>query len=216
LRCDSRFEREARSRGFQRIAGVDEAGRGSLFGPVFAAAVILSRERPVRGLRDSKQLPAGRREELALEIRSSAEAWAVAWAEADEIDRINIYQASRLAMKRAVEKLDPPPDFLLVDALAIDVPVPQRALIKGDARCRSIAAASILAKVDRDACLRAWDAVYPLYGLAESKGYGTPEHLRALAIHGPTPRHRASFEPVRRLLPSPQLSLVLELPEDEA
>lgn len=209
FRCDTWFEREARRAGFRLVAGVDEAGRGALFGPVFAAAVILSPERPVRGLRDSKELEPLRREALAERIQHTAVAWAVASVEAGEIDQINIYEASRLAMKHAVEQLRPAPDFLFVDAMSVDVGVPQRALIKGDARCRSIAAASILAKVHRDRCLEEWDAVYPQYGLGRNKGYGTPEHKRALAQYGPTPQHRRSFLPVRLSLPSPQLELAL-------
>ncbi len=204
-RCRDDFERAARRQGYERIAGCDEAGRGCLFGPVYAAAVVLNPERPVRGLRDSKQLTPGRREELAALIRERASAWAVAWVEPGEIDRINIYQASRLAMKRAVAKIVPPVDYLLVDALTVDIDVPQRALIRGDARCRSIAAASILAKVDRDRAMRRWDRLYPDYGLARHKGYGTPEHLRALALHGPTPEHRVSFAPVRRAAGLPPL-----------
>ncbi len=191
------MERAARANGYRAIAGVDEAGRGCLFGPVFAAAVILDPDRPIRGLNDSKVLPAEERERLSARIRERAVAWAVASADAAEIDRINIYQASRLAMKRALEQLDPAPDYLLVDALAVDIELPQQALIHGDARCRSIAAASILAKVDRDAAMCRWDTTYPAYGLARHKGYGTPEHCRALELHGATPEHRRTFEPVR-------------------
>ncbi len=160
-------------------------------------------------MRDSKELGPARREELAEEIRASAAAWAVAQADAAEIDQINIYQASRLAMQRATLQLFPAPDFLLVDALNVDLPLPQRALIRGDARSRSIAAASILAKVHRDSCMRDWDVFYPQYGLARGKGYGTPEHMAALEQFGPTPQHRFTFEPVRRLLPPGQLSLGL-------
>jgi ribonuclease HII len=199
LRCDARFEREARSEGYLRVAGVDEVGRGCLFGPVFAAAVILSPEHPIAGLRDSKQLSAGRREELAPLIRERAVAWAVAQASPEEIDRINILQASRLAMKRAIEQLDPVPDFLLVDAVTVDLPVAQRALVHGDALSHSIAAASILAKVDRDACMRQLDELYPQYGLARHKGYPTVEHIKALELYGPTPLHRTTFTPVRQL-----------------
>lgn len=197
-RCHDNYERVARAMGYRRIAGLDEAGRGCLFGPVYAAAVILDEERPIRGLRDSKQLTPARREELAVLIRERAEAWAVASVDAAEIDRINIYQASRLAMKRALERIIPPADYLLVDALKVDVAAPQRALIHGDARSRSIAAASILAKVSRDKAMRERDRVYPGYGLARHKGYGTPEHLRALRERGPTPEHRFSYNPVRR------------------
>ncbi len=133
MRCQAKYEREARGQGFERIAGVDEVGRGALFGPVFAAAVILSPDRPIRGLRDSKQLEPERREVLAVRIRERAVAWAVAAADAFEIDRVNIYQASRLAMRRAVERLKPQPDYLLVDAVTIELPLGQRALIHGDA-----------------------------------------------------------------------------------
>lgn len=214
FRCDGSFERRLRSRGFVSIAGVDEAGRGSLFGPVFASAVVLSPEHIIRGLRDSKELAPRRREELAGRIQRFAKAWAVASIDASEIDRVNIYQASRLAMKRAVEQLSPSPDFLLVDALSIDSPIPQQALIKGDARCRSIAAASILAKVHRDACMREWDKVFPEYGLGSCKGYATAEHIKALRRFGPTPLHRRSFEPVRNIWGSQQLSLPIATEEE--
>jgi ribonuclease HII len=197
LRCQGRFEREARSQGYRFIAGVDEVGRGSLFGPVFAAAVILSPERPIRGLRDSKVLTPERRVQLAERIRERAVSHAVAAADAYEIDRLNILQASRLAMRRAIERLNPAADFLLIDFVSVDLPLAQRSFPHGDALCQSIAAASILAKVERDACVRAWDQVFPQYGLASHKGYYTPEHLHALADHGPTALHRFSFEPVR-------------------
>ena len=197
VRCENVIERELRARGFRAVAGVDEVGRGALFGSVFAAAVILSPDRPIRGLNDSKQLEPDRREVLAERIRERSVAWSVAAVDAATIDRINIYQASRLAMKLAIQKLEPSPDFVLVDALYLDVPVAQRALIQGDARCHAIAAASILAKVERDACMCEWDAVFPDYGLARHKGYSTPEHADALALHGLTPLHRLSFAPVR-------------------
>jgi len=197
FRCESLLERELRARGFHAVAGVDEVGRGSLFGPVFAAAVILSPDRTIRGLNDSKLLEPERREVLAVRIRERAVAWAVAAVDAATIDRVNIYQASRLAMRLAVARLLPQPDFLLIDAVPIELPIPQRSLIKGDARCHAIAAASIVAKVHRDACMRVWDAVFPEYGLASHKGYSTPEHQRAIEQFGPTPLHRLSFEPVR-------------------
>lgn len=197
FRCQGKLEREARARGYSAVAGVDEAGRGSLFGPVFAAAVVLSEDSPIRGLRDSKILDQERRETLAARIRERAIAWAVGCSDAGEIDRINIYQASRVAMRRAVERLSPACDYLLVDAVKVDLPLPQQNLIHGDARVRSIAAASILAKVHRDACMSAWDKIFPEYGLARHKGYSTPEHLEALDRHGPTPLHRFTFEPVR-------------------
>ena len=197
LRCEGTLERELRARGFFSIAGVDEVGRGALFGAVFAGAVILSPDRPIRGLNDSKQLEPQRREVLAERIRERAAAWAVAAVDAATIDRVNIYQASRLAMKRAVEQLKPAADFLLIDAVPLALSIPQQPLIHGDARCQAIAAASIVAKVARDACMRVWDEIYPQYGLASHKGYNTPEHLKALEEFGPTPLHRASFEPVR-------------------
>ena len=151
------MEREARAAGFALVAGADEAGRGSLFGPVFAAAVILSPDRPIQGLRDSKVLSAGRREELAARICERALAWAVAAVEASVIDRINIYEASCLAMKQAIEQLAPAPDYALVDGVRLDIPLPHQRVIHGDARCQAIAAASILAKVRRDECLRLWE-----------------------------------------------------------
>ncbi len=201
-RCRATFERQLRAEGYALVAGADEAGRGSLFGPVYAAAAILSPDRPVPGLRDSKLLDPERREELAALIRRRAVAFAVASVDAFVIDCINIYQASRLAMKRAIEQLVPAPDSLLIDAVRLDSPLPQLPLIHGDARCQAIAAASILAKTARDEAMRAWDAVFPQYGLGRHKGYCTPEHLDALAAHGPTPHHRMTFEPVRLACPA--------------
>jgi ribonuclease HII len=195
--CTSRFERKALQQGFRLVAGLDEAGRGCLFGPVYAAAVILDPARPIRGLNDSKQLTPTQRETLAPVIRARCIAWSVASVDAAIIDRINIYQASRLAMRLALEKLQPQPDYLLVDALAVETPISQEALIHGDARCRSIAAASVLAKVERDANMEEWDRIYPHFGFRHHKGYSTPQHLEALAQHGPTPHHRFSYEPVR-------------------
>lgn len=186
-------------------------GRGSLFGPVVAAAVILSPDSPIRGLNDSKQIDPETREVLAERIRERAVAWAVASVDAATIDRINIYQASRLAMKKAISQLSPAPDFLLADAISIDLPIPQQAIIKGDERCHAIAAASIIAKVHRDNLLREWDRFYPEYGLGNHKGYHSPEHLAAIQTHGPSPLHRMSYEPVRQNLAGsplePQTSL---------
>ncbi|MBK5292679.1 MAG: ribonuclease HII [Acidobacteriia bacterium] len=208
LQCTNRPERQAYKMGFCRVAGLDEAGRGCLFGPVYAGAVILNPARPIRGLRDSKQLTAVERQVLAGKIRETALAWSVAWADNGEIDRLNIYQASRLAMKRALEGLSPRPDYLLVDALSLDTTIQQKSLIHGDALSRSIAAASILAKVDRDESMRDWDRMYPQYGFLHHKGYCTREHLRALAEHGVTAHHRFSYEPVREAAGgSGQLSL---------
>jgi ribonuclease HII len=197
----SRYERAARKAGHRVIAGLDEAGRGALFGPVFAAAAVLDPDRPIRGLDDSKQLEPERREVLAQRIRERSVAWAVGAADAFEIDRVNILQAARLAMQRAIQRLHEKYtykcDYLLVDAVSVDVPIVQKALIHGDALCFSIAAASILAKVARDAALVEWDRVFPEYGFLRNKGYGTPEHLSALERLGPTALHRFSFEPVR-------------------
>jgi ribonuclease HII len=195
--CSSRFERAARQLGWTRIAGIDEAGRGALFGPVVAAAVILNPKRRIVGLDDSKKLPAERRTTLAERIREHAVAWAVAEVDAQRIDAWNIYQASRQAMTAALQQLAISPDYLLIDAMQLDVLIEQKSLIKGDARSISIAAASILAKTHRDECMEKWDAVYPQYGLARHKGYGTPDHLEALRLHGPSPLHRRSFAPVR-------------------
>lgn len=197
IRCLSRYERQAYSEGFTCIAGVDEVGRGSLFGPVFAAAVVLDPERPVGGLRDSKILDAEQRNGLAQRIKRRCLGWAVGAADVYEVDQINILQASRVAMRRAVEKLIPTPDYLLIDAVSIDLPLAQLSLIDGDARCQAIAAASIIAKVHRDACLDEWDRVFPQYRLKSNKGYSTPDHRKALREHGPTALHRFSFEPVR-------------------
>jgi len=195
--CSSRFERAARKLGWTRIAGLDEAGRGALFGPVVAAAVILNPKRRIVGLDDSKKLTAERRVELAARIRDHALALAVAEVDASRIDAWNIYQASRQAMTAALQQLSISPDYLLIDAMQLDVLIEQKSLIKGDARSVSIAAASILAKTHRDARLMEWDAVYPGYGLAQHKGYSTPEHLEALRRLGPSPLHRYSFAPVR-------------------
>jgi ribonuclease HII len=195
--CSSRFEREARQRGWRRIAGIDEVGRGSLFGPVVAAAVVLDPKRRIVGLDDSKKLPAQRREVLAKRIREFALAWAVAEVDARRIDAWNVYQASRQAMAEAVHQLMMAPDYLLLDAMQLDVMIEQKSLIHGDALSVSIAAASILAKVERDRQMIEWDRIYPLYGLAQHKGYATAEHLAALRAHGPSPHHRFSFAPVR-------------------
>jgi ribonuclease HII len=201
----SYYERAAKQAGFRIIAGLDEAGRGSLFGPVFAAAVVLDPDRQIRGLDDSKALEPDRRTILAERIRERARAWAVGASDAFEIDRINIYQASLVAMKRALEQLpaqlNAECDYLLLDAVRLDLPVMQKPLIHGDARCFSIAAASILAKVHRDQALIEWDRVFPEYGLAQNKGYSTPDHIAALERLGPTTLHRFSFEPVRNNSP---------------
>ena len=199
-RCTRRYEREAGRLGFLRIAGVDEVGRGALFGPVVAAAVILNPARRIPGLDDSKKLTAARRRLLSEKIQERAVAWAVAEVLPERIDAWNIYQASRQAMERALKDLKPPADFILSDAMRLELPIPCRAVIHGDARSVSIAAASILAKVYRDRLLEDWDREFPGYGLARHKGYATREHLERLRQQGPTPLHRRSFAPVRESL----------------
>jgi ribonuclease HII len=196
LRCTLKFEKQAWAQGAQLVAGVDEVGRGSLFGPVVAAAVILDRNYRIRGLRDSKLLPAARRELLAGRIRQHSIAWAVAAVDAAVIDEVNIYHASKRAMLEAVRQLTLAPDHLLIDALRLEHECPQTPIIHGDARSASIAAASIIAKVERDRMMREWDSVYPIYGLASNKGYSTRKHISSLREHGPSPLHRQSFAPL--------------------
>jgi ribonuclease HII len=211
LRCTLKFEKRAWATGAELIAGVDEVGRGSLFGPVVAAAVILDPTYRIRGLRDSKLLPAERREKLALQIREHSIAWAIAAVDSARIDQINIYHASRLAMLRAVRQLSPQATYLLIDAMKIDCDLPQQPIIHGDALSISIAAASIIAKVERDRMISAWDPVFPMYHLASNKGYSTPKHLAALREHGPSPLHRQSFAPVWNApVPQEVLSFMLE------
>jgi ribonuclease HII len=195
--CGWTLEEAARARGALRIAGLDEVGRGPLFGPVVAAAVILAPGFHFKGLTDSKKLSEKKRNELDVEIRANAIAWAIAAVDAETIDRINIRRASLLAMRLAVEQLPLSPDFLLIDGRdTIDWHCPQQAVVHGDATSFSIAAASVLAKVHRDRLLIELDRDFPGYGLAQHKGYGSPAHLAALKHLGPTPMHRKSFHPV--------------------
>lgn len=183
-----------------RVAGVDEAGRGPLAGPVIAAAVILDPARPLPGLRDSKQLSAPRRERLYGEIVATALAWSIGRAEVEEIDRINILQATLLAMQRAVTGLQPAAEFAVIDGNRCPaLPVPARAIVRGDSRVAAISAASILAKVARDREMVELDRRYPGYGLAQHKGYPSKAHIAALEVLGPSPQHRRSFAPVRRI-----------------
>jgi ribonuclease HII len=214
LRCTLKYEKIAWASGAKLVAGVDEVGRGSLFGPVVAAAVVLDPCYRIRGLRDSKLLPAERRDVLARRIREHAVAWAIAAVDAARIDQINIYHASRAAMHEAVLLLNPASDYLLIDAMRLDHDVPQQPIIHGDALSASIAAASILAKVERDRMITEWDPVYPLYGLRSNKGYSTPKHLAALREHGPSPLHRQSFAPVWNApVPQEVLQFMLQDPE---
>lgn len=216
LRCTLRYEKKAWSTGATLVAGVDEVGRGSLFGCVVAAAVILDPAYRVRGLRDSKLLLPERREVLAERIREHAIAWTIAAVDAARIDQINIYHASRAAMREAVLRLAPAADHLLIDAMRIDCELPQNPIIHGDALSASIAAASILAKVERDRMMREWDAVFPAYGLASHKGYSTPKHIAALREFGPTPLHRQSFAPVwQNPVPQEAFAFMAEEAEDE-
>jgi len=195
--CGWRLENVAGQCGALHIAGRDEVGRGPMFGPVVAAAVILPKRCRLQGLTDSKQLTEKQRNEFDGAIRAEAVAWAIAAVDAETIDRINIRRASLLAMRMAVEQLATLPDYLLIDGCdTIDWPCPQQAVVQGDGRSVSIAAASVLAKVHRDQLLVELDAVYPGYGLARHKGYCVAEHLEALRRLGPTPLHRKSFGPV--------------------
>jgi ribonuclease HII len=199
--CGWTLEEAARTRGALHIAGVDEVGRGPLFGPVVAAAVILVPGFRFDGLNDSKKLTEKKRNELDVVIRANAVCWAIAEVDAETIDRINIRQASLLAMHRAVGQLALSPDYLLIDGRdVIDSECRQQAVIHGDAISFSIAAASVLAKVCRDRLLVELDHEYPGYGLARHKGYGCPAHLAALQRLGPTPLHRKSFRPVAQAL----------------
>ncbi len=218
LICSDAPEQALRYHGFQRIAGVDEVGRGALFGPVVAAAVILP-ERVASlanaGLKDSKQMTREDRESMDRRIRRMAVAVSVAEVAAETIDLVNIYQATRLAMLLAVQGLALLPDHLLIDAMRIDHACAQTRLIYGDALSLSIAAASVVAKVHRDALMRQLDEVHPQYGLAAHKGYATPEHRRALKQHGPCPLHRQTFAPVALSSGTAKLTVMQSLFDDE-
>ncbi len=190
----SEYEQKARARGICQIAGIDEAGRGPLAGPVVAAAVILDPQRPVYGVDDSKKLSAKRRAVLKAEIEEKAVAIGVGVVDVETIDRINILEATKLAMQKAVQALAVTPELLLIDAVKLkEVSIAQEAIIKGDAQSISIAAASIIAKETRDEMLRAYDTLYPEYGFAAHKGYGTQQHRDAIRQFGPLPVHRRSF-----------------------
>ena len=206
LRHLLRYENAVWARGVLHVAGVDEAGMSPLAGPVAAAAVVFAPGSRIPGVDDSKKLDAPTRERLAAEIRSSAVAWSVGFAEVAEIDSINIYWAGILAMRRAVEGLSPAPQHLLLDARRLkEVALPQQAIVRGDSLSLSIAAASILAKTARDALMQRLDAEHPGYGFAKHKGYPVREHLAALERLGACPVHRRSFAPVRTVLGLPPL-----------
>lgn len=204
LECSWRLEIQARGRGYTCIAGCDEVGRGALIGPLYAAAVILDPERPIAGLDDSKKLTPKVRAELNREIRAKSVSFHVVAISAEQVDALNVYEASRRAMIRALRKLVPPPQFILTDAMPLPPAIrgckllaPHFALTHGDARSVSIAAASILAKVARDCYMGRLDRMYPQYNLAENKGYATPEHLLSLRRYGPCREHRKTFQPVK-------------------
>ena len=208
LRKLLQFESALWGAGLLHVAGVDEAGMSPLAGPVAAAAVIFAPGSRIPGVDDSKKLDAATRETLAAEIKGRAVAWCVAFAEVEEIDRINIYWAGLLAMRRAVEGLSVAPQHILLDARRLkELPTPQQAIVKGDAKSLTIAAASILAKTARDALMCKLDAQYPGYGFSKHKGYPVREHRAALARLGASPIHRRSFTPVREVLGLPPLPL---------
>jgi len=199
--CGWKLERAARKCGALRIAGLDEVGRGPMFGPVVAAAVILAPKCRLDGLNDSKKLSEKKRNELDVQIRENAVAWAIAAIGVETINKINIRNASLLAMRRAVEQLSLTPDYLLIDGVdTIEFPCPQQPVIQGDGTSFSIAAASVLAKVFRDRLIVELDGEYPGYGLASHKGYCSAEHLAALARLGPTPLHRKNWSPVAQTM----------------
>ena len=194
-----RYEGQAWRAGLARVAGVDEAGRGPLAGPVVAAAVVVTPDHRIRGVRDSKLLTPERRDELFIAIHDRALAVGVAIVDHATIDRVNILQATRLAMVGALRRLAVPPDLIITDFVVLpDVPCPQKNLVGGDARCASVAAASIVAKVTRDRIMREMDTTFPEYGFARHKGYATPDHLAALDRHGPCAIHRRTFAGVWR------------------
>ena len=198
----SGLEEELRNQGFGLIAGIDEVGRGPLAGPVMAAAVILPQELDypwVVDVRDSKVLTAATRDRLSFQIKEVSLAWCIGEASSREIDRIGIVAATQLAMCRAVRSMSPMPDCLVIDALELpDLDIPQYPVVHGDALCRSIASASIVAKVERDRLMKSLDPRYPEFGFVRNKGYGTPEHLAALEHNGPCDIHRKSFAPIRK------------------
>jgi ribonuclease HII len=206
LRKLLRYEGALWAKGVLRVAGVDEAGMSPLAGPVAAAAVVFAPGARIPGVDDSKKLDAAERERLAAEIKATALAWSVGFAEVEEIDAINIYWAGLLAMRRAVQGLAAVPEHVLIDARRLkDLPMPQQAIVKGDCKSLSIAAASILAKTARDALMLRLDAVHPGYGFARHKGYPVREHVTALSRLGACPIHRRSFAPVRAVLGLPPL-----------
>ena len=202
LRLDQmlRYEKELYQAGYQAIAGIDEVGRGPLAGPVVAAAVVLPKACKIKGLNDSKKIPKKKHQEIYQAVMDKALAIGVGQIDNDIIDQVNIYEATKLAMKEAISQLSPQPEHLLIDAMKLELPFPQTAIIKGDANSLSIAAASIVAKVTRDNIMKDYDNQYPGYDFTANAGYGTAKHLEGLEKLGVTPIHRTSFEPVKTLV----------------
>ena len=194
-----RYEKELYKAGYQAIAGIDEVGRGPLAGPVVAAAVILPPECKIKGLNDSKKIPKKKHQEIYQAVLDKALAVGVGLRDNDIIDQVNIYEATKLAMKEALSKLNLKPDYLLIDAMKLDVDIPQESIIKGDANSLSIAAASIVAKVTRDKLMADYDKKFPGYDFAKNAGYGTRSHLQGLERSGVTPIHRKTFEPIKSM-----------------
>jgi ribonuclease HII len=194
------YEHKLYQAGINYIAGVDEAGRGPLAGPVVAAAVILKKDAVFKYVNDSKQLTEKQRDLALIEIKENALSISIAIGSVEEIDLINIYRATREAMVSAIKKLSIKPEFLLIDAMPMEIDIPAESIIKGDTLSVSIAAASIVAKTTRDAYMMEMDKLFPLYQFKNHKGYGTKEHLEALSLYGPTPIHRKSYEPIKSML----------------
>ena len=194
-----RYEKELYKAGYQAIAGIDEVGRGPLAGPVVAAAVILPLGCKIKGLNDSKKIPKKKHQEIYQAVMDKALAVGIGLMDSNIIDQVNIYEATKLAMKEALSKLSLKPDYLLIDAMKLDVEIPQESIIKGDANSLSIAAASIVAKITRDKLMADYDKEFPRYGFAKNAGYGTKSHLQGLERSGVTPIHRKTFEPVKSM-----------------
>ena len=196
------YEKELYAQGISLIAGVDEVGRGPLAGPVVAAAVILPQNCKIKGLNDSKKIPKKKHKEIFQAVKDSALAIGIGIMDNHVIDQVNIYEATKLAMKEAISQLEPQPEHLLIDAMRLDLPITQTSIIKGDANSLSIAAASIIAKVTRDNIMANYDQEFPGYDFSQNAGYGTAKHLEGIEKHGVTPIHRTSFEPIKTLVAS--------------
>ena len=194
------YEKKLYAQGISLIAGVDEVGRGPLAGPVVAAAVILPKNCKIKGLNDSKKIPKKKHEEIFQAVKDKALAIGIGIMNNQVIDQVNIYEATKLAMKEAISQLEPQPEHLLIDAMKLDLPISQTSIIKGDANSLSIAAASIIAKVTRDKIMDNYDQEFPGYDFSQNAGYGTAKHLEGLEKHGVTPIHRKSFEPIKTIV----------------